>query len=64
MGEGGTDDAQESVSGEQITRALRQVEGDTPVEEILRKLRVSQAAFFRGDVQDLLPMRRGTQPHR
>lgn len=34
-------------SAEQITLALRQAEGGTPVEEICRKLGVSQATFFR-----------------
>ena len=32
---------------EQITMALRQAEAGTPVEEICRKLGVSQATFFR-----------------
>jgi putative transposase len=34
-------------SAEQITMALRQAEGGTPVEEVCRKLGVSQATFFR-----------------
>ena len=34
-------------SEEQITMALRQAEAGTPVEEICRKLGVSQATFFR-----------------
>ncbi len=34
-------------SAEQITMALRQAEAGTPVEEICRKLGVSQATFFR-----------------
>jgi putative transposase len=34
-------------SEEQITMALRQAEVGTPVEEICRKLGVSQATFFR-----------------
>jgi putative transposase len=34
-------------SEEQITMALRQGEAGTPVEEICRKLGVSQATFFR-----------------
>jgi transposase-like protein len=34
-------------SAEQITMALRQAEGGTPVDEICRKLGVSQATFFR-----------------
>ena len=32
---------------EQITMALRQAEAGTPVEDICRKLDVSQASFFR-----------------
>ena len=32
---------------EQITMALRQAEAGTPIEEICRKLEVSQASFFR-----------------
>ena len=34
-------------SEEQITMALRQAEVGTPVEEICRKLGISQATFFR-----------------
>ncbi len=34
-------------SAEQITMALRQAEAGTPVDEICRKLGVSQATFFR-----------------
>ena len=34
-------------SAEQMTMALRQAEAGTPVEEICRKLGVSQATFFR-----------------
>jgi putative transposase len=34
-------------SEEQITMALRQAEAGTPVEEVCRKLGVSQATFFR-----------------
>ena len=34
-------------SEEQITMALRQAEAGTPVDEICRKLGVSQATFFR-----------------
>ncbi len=34
-------------SGEQITMALRQAEAGTSVDEICRKLGVSQATFFR-----------------
>ena len=34
-------------SEEQITMALRQAEAGTPVEDICRKLGVSQATFFR-----------------
>jgi putative transposase len=34
-------------SAEQITMALRQAEAGTPVEEVCRKLGVSQATFFR-----------------
>ncbi len=34
-------------SAEQITMALRQAEAGTAVEEICRKLGVSQATFFR-----------------
>ncbi len=34
-------------SEEQITMALRQAEAGTPVEEICRKLGISQATFFR-----------------
>ena len=34
-------------SEEQITMALRQVEAGTPVDEVCRKLGVSQATFFR-----------------
>lgn len=32
---------------EQITFAIRQAEGGTPIEEITRKLGVSQATFYR-----------------
>jgi putative transposase len=34
-------------SEEQITMALRQAEAGTPVDEVCRKLGVSQATFFR-----------------
>jgi putative transposase len=34
-------------SEEQITMALRQAEAGTPVEDVCRKLGVSQATFFR-----------------
>jgi len=34
-------------SAEQITMALREAEAGTPVEEVCRKLGVSQATFFR-----------------